>query len=296
VNIAVIGAGPAGLIAAALLSKRGESVTLIDERAEAGGHLRYDRYPVGSDRHKSDSWLSELGSALDLSGATVLQSAIVWAAFRVGNHFELAVNHAGAEQTVRADHLVISTGTTDLPLVIPGATLPGVMTSRAVRILLNLHGVLPGQRLFVAGLGPVADRLKGDLTAAGAEATVVAPGTIAAVAGERGVESIRLTNGSSIEADCLIIARGEAPDLQLAGMLDAPRIYDPAIEGWRLASGAALPEVTVIGGALLGAASPDQVAQSAVEAVDRIAPTGPVPGEIRLDITDAILRWEAIQG
>jgi hypothetical protein len=162
--------------------------------------------------------------------------------------------------------------------------------------LLNLHGVLPGQRLFVAGLGPEADRLKGDLTAAGAEATVVAPGTIAAVAGERGVESIRLTNGSSIEADCLIIARGEAPDLQLAGMLDAPRIYDPAIEGWRLAPGAALPEVTVIGGALLGAASPDQVAQCAVEAVDRIAPTGPVSGEIRLDITDAILRWEAIQG
>ena len=60
--------------------------------------------------------------------------------------------------------------------------------------------------------------------------------------------------------------------------------------------GTALPGVTVIGGALLGAASPDQVAQSAVEAVDRIAPTGPVPGEIRLDITDAILRWEAIQG
>jgi pyridine nucleotide-disulfide oxidoreductase len=295
-SIAVIGAGPAGLIATALLAKRGESVTLIDEQAEAGGHLRYDRYPVGSDRHQSDSWLTELGSAVYSSGATMLQSAIIWAAFRVGNGFELAVNHAGAEQTVRADHLVVATGTTDLPLVIPGATLPGVMTSRAVRILLNRHGVLPGQRLVIAGTGSEADRLQGDLTAAGADATIAAPDTIAAVSGVRGVESVRLTDGHTVEADCLIVARGEVPDVQLPGMLEAPRTYDPAIEGWRLTPGADVPGLTVIGGTLLGAAGPDQVVQSAVEAADRISPAGPGIGDIRLDITDAILRWEAVQG
>jgi len=295
-NIAVIGAGPAGLIATALLSKRGASVTLLDERADAGGHLRYDRYPVGSDRHESDSWLTELRSTVDASGATVLQSAIVWAAFRVGDRFELAVNHAGAEQTIRADHLVVATGTTDLPLIVPGATLPGVMTSRAVRILLNQHGVLPGQRLVIAGAGTEAERLQGDLTAAGADATVIGSDTIASVAGNRGVESVQLTDGRLIEADCLIIARGEAPDLQLAGMLEAARTFDPAIEGWRLTPGAEVPGVTVIGGALLGAAGPDQVVQSAVEGVDRISPTGPGIGDIRLDITDAILRWEAVQG
>jgi sarcosine oxidase subunit alpha len=295
-NIAVIGAGPAGLIAAALLAGRGESVTLIDEQAEIGGHLRYDRYSVGSDKHDSDSWRSELGRAVDSSGATVLQSAIAWAAFTVGDHFELAVNHAGAEQSVRADHLVLATGTTDLPLVIPGATLPGVMTSRAARILLNRHGVLPGQRLVIADAGSDADRLRSDLTAAGADASVIAPDKIAAVAGDHGVESMRLTDGSSIATDCLIVARGEAPDLQLAGMLEAPRIYDLAIEGWRLDPRADLPGVTVVGGALLGAASPDLVVQSAVEAVDRIAPAGPGPGDFRLDITDAILRGEAMQG
>ena len=33
-NVAVIGAGPAGMIAAALLARRGQSVTLIDEQTE----------------------------------------------------------------------------------------------------------------------------------------------------------------------------------------------------------------------------------------------------------------------
>src|SRR4029078_12500097 len=93
-------------------------------------------------------------------------------------------------------------------LVIPGAPLPGVMTSRAVRILLNRHGVLPGQRLVIAGTGSEADRLQGDLAAAGAEATIAAPDTIAAVSGVRGVESVRLTDGHTVEADCLIVARG----------------------------------------------------------------------------------------
>ncbi len=295
-NVAVIGAGPAGMIAAGMLARRGQSVTLIDEQTGSGGHLRYDRYPVGSDRHDSDSWLTELRGAVDSSNAVVLLSAIVWAAFRVGDGFELAVNHAGAERTIVADHLVVATGTTDLPLIVPGATLPGVMTSRAVRILLNRHDVLPGQRLVVVGAGAEAERLTSDLASAGAEVSTVTADEIEAIAGSRGVESVHLTGGRTRDADCVVVARGEAADLQLACMLEAPRTYDSSVEGWRLAVGADLPGLSVIGGALLGAAGPDQVVKSTIDAVERIAPTGPESGEIGLDITGAMIRWEAVQG
>jgi len=295
-NVAVIGAGPAGMIAAALLTRRGHSVTLIDEQTESGGHLRYDRYPVGSDRHESDSWLTELRGAVDSSSAVVLQSAIVWAAFRVGDGFELAVNHAGAERTKVADHLVVATGTTDLPLIVAGATLPGVMTSRAVRILLNRHDVLPGRRLVVVGAGAEADRLTSDLSAAGAEVSTVTAGEIESIAGSRGVESVHLSGGRTIDADCVVVTRGEAPDLQVTGMLEAPRTYDSSFESWRLRGGADLPGLSVIGGALLGAAGPDQIVKSTIGAVERIAPTGLESGDIGLDITGAIIRWEAVQG
>ena len=74
------------------------------------------------------------------------------------------------------------------------------------------------------------------------------------------------------------------------------RTYDSSVEGWRLAVGADLPGLSVIGGALLGAAGPDQVVKSTIDAVERIAPTGPESGEIGLDITGAMIRWEAVQG
>ena len=77
-SVAVVGAGPAGIIAAALLAARGETVTLIDEGLAPGGHLTYDRYPVGQDGHDSDGWLAELRSALDAAGATILRPAIAW--------------------------------------------------------------------------------------------------------------------------------------------------------------------------------------------------------------------------
>ena len=97
-TIAVVGAGPAGMIVASLLAHRGQTVTLIDEQSMAGGHLTYDKYNSGLIDADSDSWLEELRSALEVSGANVLTTAIAWAAFRAGAGVELAVNHAGHER------------------------------------------------------------------------------------------------------------------------------------------------------------------------------------------------------
>jgi thioredoxin reductase len=295
-SVAVVGAGPAGMIAAALLAARGETVTLIDEQAAPGGHLAYDRYQVGTDGRHSGDWLSELRSAPDSAGVTALLPAIAWAAFRKGDGFELAVNHAGAEISVVADHLVVAAGTTDLPLITPGATLPGVMTSRAIRILLNRHGLIPGQRVVVVGVGPRAERLRDDLIAAGCDVVAeLAVAETAAITGDGGVQAVYTADGRTCAADVVVVAAGEVPDLQLAGMIEAPRIFDPVLNGWRLASEGVPAGLHVVGGSLLGPATPEEIVQSAVAAADRIHPGGAGLHDVGLKISDAILRQGVVQ-
>jgi thioredoxin reductase len=284
------------MIAATLLAARGETVVLIDEQTAPGGHLAYDRYPVGTEAHDSDGWLAELQSALDSAGGTVLLSAIAWAAFRKGDGFELAVNHAGAETTIAADHLVVAAGTTDLSLIAPGATLPGVMTGRAIRILVNRHGVIPGQRVVVVGVGPKADRLSADLTSTGCDVVAeLAVAEVAAIAGDGGVQSVQTADGRTLGADVVVVAVGEVPDLQLAGMVEAPRIFDPVLNGWRLASEGVPAGLHVVGGSLLGPATPEEIVQSAVAVADRIRPGDAGLRNVGLKISDSILRWEAVR-
>ena len=293
---AVVGAGPAGVIAATLLAIRGEDVTLIDENPVAGGHLTYDKYDTVDYKTGSTIWLTELRSALDKSGAAFLASAIVWAAFPANGAVDLAINLAGVEQTVRADQLVLAAGTTDLPLIAPGATLPGVMTSRAIRILLNRHGVIPGQQYVVVGGGSEADRMRRELELAECEVTaVVGPEEVAALAGKGSVESVRSRDGVSHAADVVVVAMGEVPDLQLAGMLEMPRQYDLQLRGWRVSPDGESIGVHVVGGSLLGPATTAEVVRSAVAVADRICPAGAGLREAGLAISAEVLGTEAVR-
>jgi sarcosine oxidase subunit alpha len=293
-NIAVVGAGPAGMIVATLLALRGETVSLIDEQSGPGGHLTYDAYAVPGSETQTGEWLAELRSALAASNVKVLCSAVAWAAFRIGDQIELAVNHAGGEQSLTVDQLVVAAGTTDLPLIVPGATLPGVLTSRAVRILLNRHGVIPARRFIVVGETVDAGRLKIDLESAGCEVVrVLPPGQIGAIAGDAAVQGVRSSDGDLFAADAVVLACGEAPDLQLAGMLEAARRYDPALSGWRLALDGGLANVHAVGGALLGAADVPELVRSAVEVANRICQAGPSLSESGLALSQKFLQMEA---
>ena len=123
----------------------------------------------------------------------------------------------------------MAAGTTDLPMVAPGATLPGVMTSRAIRILINRHGVIPGRRIAIVGNGVDAARLGSELTAAGCGCPDLLRRSVEAILGDGGVQSIRGRDGATMAIDIVVVARGEVPDLQLAGMLELPRVFDPAL-------------------------------------------------------------------
>lgn len=292
-TIAVVGAGPAGLLASILFADQGYNDTLFDEHSESGGHLTFDRYLL-SDGQSSDAWLEELRSSQVSSSVSVERAAIVWAAYRTSTGYELAVHSQRAANLFSCDHFVLATGTTDLPLVCPGATLPGVMTARALRILLNLHAVTPGERFAIVGSGPETDRLAADLMRFGLEVVVSLPDTdLISIVGADAVEAIRTRSGELIAVDTVVVGVGESPDLQLARMVGLESTFDPIRGSWYPKSVQPDSSVLLMGGASNGSGTVMELVGSVLSTVESITAGDIILDSGHLPITSSIARQGA---
>ena len=176
-ELAIVGAGPAGMAAAAAAARRGISTLLFDEQAAPGGQIYRGVTSTPLQRREllgDDYWHGKgLVDALLRSGAGYAPRSVVWAATRLGDGFELAVSRDGAAHLVRAAHLIIATGAQERPFPIPGWTLPGVMTVGAAQILLKTAGLVPGAGTVVAGSGPLLYLVLAQFAAAGASVDAV---------------------------------------------------------------------------------------------------------------------------
>ncbi|MFF3905887.1 FAD-dependent oxidoreductase [Streptomyces sp. NPDC001848] len=178
-DLAVIGAGPAGLAAALAAAARGVGVTLVDAAPEAGGQFyRQPAAALGARRaralhHQWRTWL-RLREGLDghLAAGRVshLADHHVWWVERESGGF---VVHAllGPEQerpvAVRARAVLLATGGYERVLPFPGWTLPGVVTAGGAQAMLKGGLVVPGRRAVVAGTGPLLLPVATGLAAAG---------------------------------------------------------------------------------------------------------------------------------
>lgn len=182
-DVAVLGAGPAGMAAATEAARRGARTVLLDESPAPGGQV-YRAAPAGfrmkadPDRRAGDA----LRAALAASGAEVLTGHRVWgmgggplvptgaarAPFRLD-----ALPADGPPLTLEARALVLCPGTHERIIPFPGWTLPGVVGLAAATILLKAQGVLPGRRVVVAGAGPLLYAVAAKLLRAGAEVPAV---------------------------------------------------------------------------------------------------------------------------
>ncbi|MQT99324.1 FAD-dependent oxidoreductase [Pseudomonas sp. FSL R10-2245] len=144
-DLAVIGAGPAGLQAALTSANAGAKVLLIEQQPVLGGSLTYARFDLEGTR--AETVRRELVSAVEgHANIRVLKKATCNAWF-TDNY--LPVIQGKRMYKVRATQCLIASGSFDQPVIFRNNDLPGVMLTSAAQRLMKLYAVKPGKRAVV---------------------------------------------------------------------------------------------------------------------------------------------------
>ncbi|MEU0195337.1 sarcosine oxidase subunit alpha family protein [Streptomyces afghaniensis] len=197
-DLLVVGAGPAGLAAAAAAARSGARVILADDQPEPGGSL------LGTGEHLD--WVTETTTRLDAApDVHVLRRTTVFGYYD-DNHLlavERRTNHLGAEapehvsrervHRIRARRVVLATGAHERSLAFADNDRPGVMLAASARAYVNQYGTLPGRHAVVFTTNDSAYPAALDLTAAGVPVEAVVdtrtePGEWVTRAREAGIE------------------------------------------------------------------------------------------------------------
>ena len=162
-DVLVVGAGPAGLAAAAAAAALGARVMLCDEQPQFGGSLLADNpqsAPPIEGRSASE-WLTlTLATLAARAQVTLLPRTTAFGYFphnlvaldeRLTDHLAQPDPDLPRERQwqVRAREVVLATGAIERPLVFPGNDRPGIMLAGAARTWLNRYAVLAGSRAVV---------------------------------------------------------------------------------------------------------------------------------------------------
>ncbi|MGH7103026.1 MAG: NAD(P)/FAD-dependent oxidoreductase [Acetobacteraceae bacterium] len=226
-DLIVIGGGPAGANAAIMAAKVGLEVLLVDENDAAGGQVwrapstALGEAPAG---HEAGALLR---ARLAASGVACRFGRRVWL---VEQGFTVRSLGPGGEEQARAPALIAATGAVERHLPVPGWTLPGVMGLAAATVLLKSARVLPGERVVVAGAGP--------LLALVANAIIAGGGRVAAVI-DANRARVWLANGRGLVARPDLLARGAGwiARLRAAGVPWLSARMVRSIEGKETAAG-----------------------------------------------------------
>ncbi|WP_344741418.1 glycine cleavage T C-terminal barrel domain-containing protein, partial [Pseudonocardia halophobica] len=268
----VIGAGPAGLLAARTAARRGDRVVLVDDRPAAGGSLLGTERICGRSAYEfvADT-MAELRADPDvriLSRTTAFgqyDDGFVLALERRTDHLAEPPRNVSRQRVwrIRAARVVVATGAHERPIVIEDNDRPGIMLAASARDLLHRYGVLVGRKIVVFTTDDAAYGAAADLEAAGARVTVVDPRPVSAdsrhgdyrhsqLVGTRGdasgqVCAALLDTGEELPCDTLLLSGGWNPTVHLFSHVRGALRYDAELGAFR--PGEPLDGVTVVGAA-----------------------------------------------
>ncbi|MDR6819870.1 NADPH-dependent 2,4-dienoyl-CoA reductase/sulfur reductase-like enzyme [Neorhizobium sp. 2083] len=177
-KVVIVGAGPAGIRAAELLVKAGIKPVVIDEGLKGGGQI-YRRPPQGFTRPLKQLYGSEASKAVALHTAFDRmvaageidyhrQSSVLATA---GNLLQALTSDGRKDFTY--DRLILATGAMDRLAPIPGWQAPGVYSLGATQIALKAQGVALGEKIVLAGSGPLLTLVATQLLKAGANIAAI---------------------------------------------------------------------------------------------------------------------------
>jgi len=160
-DLAVAGAGPAGMAAAIEAASLGLSVLVVDEQPAPGGQVFRSVESAAGDPALAGEFLDAGGAlARGFRAALGPGGGIDYSPRTTLWHVDLAAGVAsvlreGVSEEIAVSRLLLATGAQERPVPIPGWTLPGVMGAGAAQILLKTAGAVPRGPLVLAGQGPL---------------------------------------------------------------------------------------------------------------------------------------------
>ena len=172
VEILVVGAGPAGLMAAIHAAEAGAQVLLVERADRLGGQLIKQTHKFFGSKAE---YAGERGiqiaeklitSSQENAGITTWKNAVVLGIYPDGI---VTISNNGEFCTVKPKKIIIATGASEKTMAFPNNDLPGIYGAGAVQTLMNVHGVLPGKRLLMVGAGNIGVIVAYQLLQAGVE-------------------------------------------------------------------------------------------------------------------------------
>jgi NADPH-dependent 2,4-dienoyl-CoA reductase/sulfur reductase-like enzyme len=162
-EVLVIGAGPAGMSAAAAAAESGCRVRVVDDNASAGGQI-WRGYATSAKGGMTR--FASLMRRLNSSQVELIAGRRVVAQPAPGL---LRVERDAGCEDLHYDKLIVATGARERFLPFPGWTLPGVMGAGGVQSLVKAGLAIAGKRVVLAGSGPLLLAVAGNLATQGAE-------------------------------------------------------------------------------------------------------------------------------
>lgn len=172
-DLLIIGAGPAGMAAALAAAPSGMRIVVVDDNPAPGGQIWRDgpgvHLPALARRHRDG--LARHGNIQVLSGTRVVG---------LGDRSSptdapaLILENATRGWTQHCARLLLCTGARELLAPFPGWTLPGVTGAGGLQALIKGGLDVRGQRVVVAGTGPLLLAAAASARKAGAQVLRIA--------------------------------------------------------------------------------------------------------------------------
>jgi len=147
-DLLIIGAGPAGMAAALAAASSGARIVLLDDNPLPGGQIWRDgpQANLPSEARRLREQLQACANVHHHAGTRVIASA---------GDKTLLVEDAERGWQITYERLILCTGARELLLPFPGWTLPGVTGAGGLQALIKTGLPVRGERLVIAGSGPL---------------------------------------------------------------------------------------------------------------------------------------------
>jgi len=159
IELVIIGGGPAGLSAAKMAAESGVKSLIVERDFKVGGQLvKQTHMFFGSEKQYAKTRGIDIAKILVkdvLEYPDLIE--IMTETTVVGLYQDKVVTLLQNEKyiKIKTDAIIIATGASEKVLAFENNDLPGIYGAGAVQTLMNVHGVLPGQKVVMVGSGNI---------------------------------------------------------------------------------------------------------------------------------------------